>query len=161
MEETREVNKNNGEKRRGNNRGEHKESKDRDYVQVLDSLRGRHRDYVQVLRQSAGRHRDYVQVLGQSAGDVTEDYVQVLLDSLRGRHRDYVQVLDSLRGRHRDYVQVLDSLRDVTETTSRSSQRRHVTALLFPTAAFNGTHRSVMAAEIEQEPGHGSTARPG
>ncbi|KAG8009690.1 hypothetical protein GBF38_019047 [Nibea albiflora] len=61
----------------------------RDYVQVLDSLRGRHRDYVQVL------------------------------DSLRGRLRDYVQVLDSLRGRHRDYVQVLDSVRDVAETTSR------------------------------------------
>ncbi|KAG8006606.1 hypothetical protein GBF38_021149, partial [Nibea albiflora] len=61
----------------------------RDYVQVLDSLRGRHRDYVQVLDSLRGRHRDYVQVL----------------DSLRGRHRDYVQVLDSLRGRHRDYVQ--------------------------------------------------------
>ncbi|TKS65899.1 Zinc finger protein 1 [Collichthys lucidus] len=63
---------------------------DRDYVQVLDSLRGRHGDYVQVLDSLRRRHRDYVQVL----------------DSLRRRHRDYVQVLDSLRRRHRDYVQV-------------------------------------------------------
>ncbi|KAG8010397.1 Phosphatidylserine decarboxylase proenzyme [Nibea albiflora] len=82
---------------------------DRDYVQVLDSLRGRHRDYVQVLDSLRGRHRDYVQVLDSLRGR-HRDYVQVL-DSLRGRHRDYVQVLDRLRGRHRDYVQVLDSLR--------------------------------------------------
>ncbi|KAG8010914.1 Collagen alpha-6(VI) chain [Nibea albiflora] len=84
-------------------------TKSRDYVQVLDSLRGRHRDYVQVLDSLRGRHRDYVQVLDSLRGR-HRDYVQVL-DSLRGRHRDYVQVLDSLRGRHRDYVQVLDSLR--------------------------------------------------
>ncbi|TKS89296.1 Protein FAM13C [Collichthys lucidus] len=81
----------------------------RDYVQVLNRLRGRHRDYVQVLNRLRGRHRDYVQVLNRLRGR-HRDYVQIL-DSLRGRHRDYVQVLDSLRGRHRDYVQVLNRLR--------------------------------------------------
>ncbi|TKS79307.1 Protein tilB -like protein [Collichthys lucidus] len=84
------------------------EDSKRDYIQVLDSLQGRHGDYVQVLDSLRGRHRDYIQVLDSLQGR-RRDYVQVL-DSLLGRHGDYVQVLDSLRGRLRDYVQVLDSL---------------------------------------------------
>ncbi|TKS65932.1 HLA class II histocompatibility antigen gamma chain HLA-DR antigens-associated invariant chain Ia antigen-associated invariant chain [Collichthys lucidus] len=59
----------------------------RDYVQVLDSLRGHHGDYVQVL------------------------------DSLRGRHRDYVQVLDSLTNKLSDSVRTKTTYEQMDHAT--------------------------------------------
>ncbi|KAG8013767.1 hypothetical protein GBF38_015904 [Nibea albiflora] len=140
-------------------RGSNEQVSQRDYVQVLDSLLGRHRDYVQVLDSLLGRHRDYVQVLDSLRGR-HRDYVQVL-DSLRGRHRDYVQVLDSLRGRHRDYVQVLDSLRGrhrdyVQVLDSLLGRHRDYVQVL---DSLRGCHRDCVQVLDSLCPGHVTRGR--